>query len=1112
MRIKLLRSAFFSASLVIPFQVMAQNSTPVSHPLTSSPGPIVNSRVIRDSDVYNRGLQEFNRTRDPALRTVPLERIIQARIIRDQLLNTPAAQRSKLQTAHAATAGTQASVSSIVWSERGPTNVGGRTRALIFDLNDKANGYKKVFAGGVGGGIWYTNDITASTVAWNKISDFFDNIAISCIVQNPVNPKIMYAGTGEGFGVLTKGLGVWKSIDGGSTWVRLASTSTYSYITSILVDLNGNVYFSALSSGIQKSTDGGTTWMEVAGSPVIGASLDGEDLELAANGDIYACLGDTENGQIYLSDANNGVNVGNAGTWTNITPDATGALTALTSNWERIKIGCAPGDASTAYAIFEGSNSNVSSIQRYSKTTGTWTVKTIPPKTFANKQAWYAIAIAVDPNNANTLFAGSLEQYWSTNGGTTWATAQSNVHVDHHTYTYAPASSSRLLMGTDGGVSYTESANVSTGAGPLFIDEDNGYNVTQFYSVALHPTSLNYALAGAQDNGSQQFTLPGLGTTSLASDGDGADAFIDQLTPNIQITSYTYNDRFVSVDNGATFNEVNFNTKGSFINASGYDSNTKTLYSGDVPGAYLRWNNVASASASDGLSIAVAGFNSANVTNVTVSPITAKRVYFGLDNGTVVVVDNANGTTNAASSILTPNATPLGGYTSVSGIAIDPGSENHILVTFSNYGAGTVYETHNALAAKPLWTLSQGNLPDMPVRWVIFYPGDSTRSLIATQLGVWSTDLLNGTSTTWNPSNSGLANAQIDMLQFRAGDRTLAAATYGRGMFTTTLPESQSQSTIPVPVIAAAGPLSFQSGGSVVLSTQPVTGYTNQWMQNGLVIPGATSASYTATTSGSYTVRLVQNGQFQTSSALVATLVFSLPATNFALIDTSATCIGSTNGSISVSAVQKLNYIATLTGNGLTIAKPFTSATSFTGLAAGSYAVCITLPAQPAYQECFTAVVAQPLDLSVYTAYDKTSRILSVDLSGSATYLVSLNGLQSSTTQNHLDLALVKGSNILTVSTGKLCQGTLTRTILVADADQVFPNPFTSVLNIDLGTTLLPAADIAIYTLNGSLVYSTHLTNESGTVQLNLPALSSGIYLLKLRTPHDERSFKIIRN
>ncbi len=1107
MRIKLLRSAFLYASLILPFQVMAQKSKPLS----INTGPVVNSRVIRDSDVYNRGLQEFNRTRDPALRTVPLERIIQARIIRDQLLQAPVAKRSKLQITHAATAGTQPSVSSITWTERGPTNVGGRTRALLFDLNDKANGYKKVFAGGVGGGIWYTTDITASTVTWNKINDFFDNISISCLIQNPLNPKIMYAGTGEGFGVMTKGLGVWKSIDGGTTWTRLPSTNSFSYITSILVDLNGNVYFSALSGGIQKSTDGGTTWIEVAGSPVIGASLDGEDLELAANGDLYACLGDAENGQIFLSDANNGVNTGNAGTWTNITPDVTGALTTLTTNWERIKIGCAPGDANTAYAIFEGGNSNVSSIQRYSKTTGKWTVKTIPPRTFANKQAWYAIAIAVDPNNANILFAGSLFQYWSTNGGATWATANSNVHVDHHTYTYAPGSSSRLLMGTDGGVYYTPSANVTSGAGPEFMNVNTGYNVTQFYSIALHPTSLNYALAGAQDNGSQQFSLPGLGTTSLASDGDGADTFIDQITPNVQITSYTYNDRFVSVDNGVTFNEVNFNTKGSFINASGYDSNIKTLYSGDAPGAYFRWNNVAAASTKDGLSIPVAGFNSANVTSVTISPITANRTYFGLDNGTIAVVDNANGSANTASIILTPNATPIGAYTSVSGIAIDPASENHILVTFSNYGAGTVYETQNAFASNPVWTLIQGNLPDMPVRWVMFYPGDATRSIIATQLGVWSTDLLKGTSTVWNPSNSGLANAQIDMLQFRASDRTLAAATYGRGMFTTTLPESSSQSSIPVPSIAAAGPLSFQTGGSVVMSTQPVSGYTNQWMQNGLVIPGATTASYTASTSGSYTVRLVQNEQFQTSSALVASLVFSLPATNFTLTNTSASCVGSLNGTIAVAAIQNQSYIATLTGNGLNISSPFTSSTSFTALAAGSYTVCMTLPSQPGYQECFTAVVAQPFDLSVYTAYDKTSKVLSVDLTGADTYLINLNGIQSATTQNHLDLALAKGTNVLTVSTGKLCQGTVTRKMRVTEEEQVFPNPFSSVLNIDLGPAMLPVADITIYSLDGSQVYASHSVNRSGIVQLNLPVLNAGVYLLKLNTGSEERSFKIIR-
>jgi hypothetical protein len=639
----------------------------------------------------------------------------------------------------------------------------------------------------------------------------------------------MYFGTGEGWFNIDaiRGFGIFKSIDGGSTWNRLtATTANFKYVQDLLIDRNGNLFAStsqAVSTdlgGIFKSTDKGSTFTQVLGSlnGGFGSSARGADLEMGSNGDIYATLGTSgSNGGIYASNySTNTTATGNAGTWVNITPNATGTIATPSSLWQRIEIACAPSDTNVVYALFQGRNSdNCTSIQRFNKQTNSWSVKTVPTiidqgnnSNFTRSQAWYDLVAAVDPNNADRLYIGGIDALRSINGGNSWTqmttwslssatgfTSAQLVHADQHAIIYAPASSSRAIWGTDGGIHYTINADTAAGK-PIFNARNNGYNVTQYYGVAMHPTLTNYFLAGAQDNGSHKFTSAGINAVQTATGGDGMFSHIDQNNGNIQITSYTNNNYYISIDNGATFSSRSFsNTTGSFVNPTDYDNNKKVLYAFNtaavaatdstpfVPGTYLRWNNPATGGTSTTV-VSVPQLTGA-ITHVAVSPLTPNRVFFGLNNGSVVRVDDAaNGTAKTGKIIRTGP-----GSVSVSCVAIDPANENHLLVTYSNYGTTSVYETNNAEAATPVWTSVEGNLPDMPVRWAMFDPRSAGGALLATELGIWSTDNLNsGGGTDWQPTNSGLANVRVDMLEYRAVDRTIAAATHGRGLFTAVVP------------------------------------------------------------------------------------------------------------------------------------------------------------------------------------------------------------------------------------------------------------------------------------------------------------------------------------
>jgi photosystem II stability/assembly factor-like uncharacterized protein len=172
---------------------------------------------------------------------------------------------------------------SLIWQEHG-ADMGGRTRMIMYDPNDATQ--KKVWAGGVTGGLWYNNNIQDSLSPWVPVGDFWPDLAIRCMAYDPNNPLIFYIGTGEAETALqtyreSSGLGdgIWRSTNGGVSWDLLSSTTNFAYVTKILVrNENGSsVIYAGVASGLYKgqnhqslptdglyrSADQGATWQQV---------------------------------------------------------------------------------------------------------------------------------------------------------------------------------------------------------------------------------------------------------------------------------------------------------------------------------------------------------------------------------------------------------------------------------------------------------------------------------------------------------------------------------------------------------------------------------------------------------------------------------------------------------------------------------------------------------------------------------------------------------------------------------------------------------------------------------------------------------------------------------
>ena len=814
----------------IVMNLSKKDNTPVPN-VTSDESSLADGKEDEAAGQRERAELDRIKTLDPALGYVPSERLFQAEKMAARMRTARTTREQNLDA--------------LTWIERGPNNMAGRSRSLIIDKADATG--NTVLVGSVSGGLWRTTNFKAATPTWTQVASLSSNLAVTSLAQHPVTPSIMYAGTGEGYNNIDAvvGLGIYKSTNGGITWSLMSNTSTgapmqydFNYVNKLLVYTNGDVYAATRSrfcnfGGILKSTDAGVTWTRVIGnyngSGLCSGAIDmvGYDVEMATNGDLYASTRsasatDTVRGRVFRSNAGGGV--GDLGQWVNVTPPP-----AASSYWQRIELAPSAIDANKIYAIMQGTGDGVGGMRVSTDRGVNWTditnttlwcdrgTSTSPD--FSRGQSWYDLSIGVKPNDDQTVFVGGVDLMRTTNGGTSWSqitawatgcTGIPIIHADNHGIFHFPGSPNELITLTDGGIYY------SADNGDTYTDKNMGYRTIQYYSAAIHPAAAsNYIIGGTQDNGTHRFSTAGLGNVTTAQGGDGGFCFIDQTNPTYQVASFTNANYRISRDGGVTFpTAAGSGSQGRFINPTDYDNVRHIVYAAYSPTNLLRINDISVSPITTNL-INFGGAVGKTVSAVKVDPVVPNRVWvaFSTTVPQLYYVDNADGI--AASPVITPVTLPTaagqintGHY--ISNIDVDPTNSNHILITVSNYGVCSIYETTDLGGTWAGLDNNGVNLPDMPVRWAIFLPdgfGFTGRDaavggiMIATDVGVWTTTAAAGPATVWIQSSS-MPNVRVDMLVFRTSDNTVVAATHGRGMFTTSL-----EAILPVNLLSFDGKL-----------------------------------------------------------------------------------------------------------------------------------------------------------------------------------------------------------------------------------------------------------------------------------------------------------------
>jgi PA domain/Secretion system C-terminal sorting domain len=580
--------------------------------------------------------------------------------------------------------------------------------------------------------------------------------------------------------------------------------------------------------GLYKSIDGGTSWTEVA-------------LPLTATGKKH-CPNDIEFGsdnKIWLSTIDSYVWGEGGGKIFSSTDGNTFIERYQIPNANRTQIAVSSTIADKVYALAEVSipTPATETVSILSTTDGFATTPTIlalpddpdggiPANDFTRGQAGYDLVLEVDPSNDQKVFVGGINIFDSTNGGTSWTrksdwtgSVLQEVHADQHAASFSPTDASKMVFGNDGGVFY------SNDSGNTISVRNNGFNVTQFYSLGVAPTTNGMPgdnfVAGAQDNGSQMFlnATPGQNAAVEVQGGDGAFSMFDQDgVDQYRITNYVYNNtiRLYNYVTGVT-RSLNTETavpgNGSFINPMTLDSRLDILYSEYFTNPNYRirrYKNVKSG-AIQKAPLSNPMLNSAG-TALTVSPYisatSTSTLLIGTRNGRLIKLENADaGTFTLGATAVWTNISGPGFVGSISDVEYG-NSENEIFVTFHNYNVVSIWYTADGGVT---WQNKEGNFPDIPVKAVLRNPLNVDEVIIGTELGVWYTNTFNTASPIWLQSYNGMSNVKVTDLDLR-NDNVVYAATYGRGIFSGAF-------TAP-----SLSNINFENTNEVVVSPNPSNG------------------------------------------------------------------------------------------------------------------------------------------------------------------------------------------------------------------------------------------------------------------------------------------------
>ena len=659
---------------------------------------------------------------------------------------------------------TQRSTTDPSWSFAGPqapTGLGGNGR--LNRLVSRPGSTEEWWACAPAGGLWRTQDGGSNWTAMG--GQQLASIGVSDLAFHPTNPDRMWIATGDGDFGDTRSIGIWTTEDGGLTWeatgldwgINMGRT-----LTRVLVHPeHPDTLWTASSLGVYRSINGGDNWIRT----ITGNFA---SLEIDPSNPAHILAGEFGNDIAESFDA--------GATW------EVNSLDGASFGISRITLAFAPSAPDTVYAV-AGKNSDQGFAGFWRSTDGgaSWTARMLEgdgPNLLgwtveggdSGGQAWYDLALAVHPEDPNRVHVGGVNLWGTEDGGGQWQCEAHwyaggelpYLHADQHGIQYLE--DGRLLVANDGGAFlFDPDAAWAT-------DKSAGLAITQAYRLDVDPQAIDRLLVGTQDNGT---FMKHEGTWEHVLGGDGFQCAFHGALSEVVYASLYYGQVFRSDDGGNAFQQIAGNA-GSDENQQGAWLTPWEVSPFNPDWVYIAKDRVYRSTNRGNQWVPLETLPGGKCTDLALAPNDIGRIYVAKE---FRMFRSTDGQT--FSELDPPN-----GFDWITDFHVAQDDADHLWASFSNYNDSVKVMVSGDGGLN--WTNISTGLPPAPVNCLERDP--ETGSLYAgTDVGVYTLPAVAG--ATWERLSDGLPNVVVFDLLVHGPSGRLAAATYGRGVYTLELPE-----------------------------------------------------------------------------------------------------------------------------------------------------------------------------------------------------------------------------------------------------------------------------------------------------------------------------------